>query len=91
MVQRPPGIPLDQHVCDLNMDMVGRVDETHPDDDRYIYLIGSDKLSSELHEISEAVNAEHIGIALDYTFNAPMTPTAFTGATTTTSRSTTSR
>ena len=59
------------------MDMVGRVDEAHLDDDRYIYLIGSDKLSTELHDISEAVNSEHIGIALDYTFNAPDDPNRF--------------
>lgn len=69
--------PLEQHVCDLNMDMVGRVDEAHPDDDRYIYLIGSDKLSSELHEISEAVNESHVGLDLDYTFNAPDDPNRF--------------
>ena len=72
-----PAFPLSQHVCDLNMDMVGRFDEAHKDDDRYVYLIGSDKLSTELHEISEAVNDEHIGIALDYTFNAPDDPNRF--------------
>ena len=72
-----PAFPLEQHVCDLNMDMVGRVDEAHVDDDRYIYLIGSDKLSSELHAISEAVNEAHVGIALDYTFNAPDDPNRF--------------
>lgn len=72
-----PAFPLEAHVCDLNMDMVGRFDEAHQDDDRYVYLIGSDKLSSELHEISEAVNAEHVGIALDYTFNAPDDPNRF--------------
>ena len=72
-----PAFPLDQHVCDLNMDMVGRFDEAHADDDRYVYLIGSDKLSSELHEISEAVNEEHIGLSLDYTFNAPDDPNRF--------------
>ena len=72
-----PAFPLEQHVCDLNMDMVGRFDEAHIDDDRYVYLIGSDKLSSELHEISEAVNAKHVGIALDYTFNAPDDPNRF--------------
>ena len=43
------------------MDMVGRFDEAHKDDDRYVYLIGSDKLSTELHDISEAVNEGHIG------------------------------
>ncbi len=72
-----PAFPLERHVCDLNMDMVGRVDEAHADDDRYIYLIGSDKLSSELHAISEAVNEAHVGIALDYTFNAPDDPNRF--------------
>lgn len=72
-----PAFPLDQHVCDLNMDMVGRFDDAHADDDRYVYLIGSDKLSSELHAISEAVNAEHVGLALDYTFNAPDDPNRF--------------
>ena len=72
-----PAFPLEQHVCDLNMDMVGRFDEAHADDDRYVYLIGSDKLSSELHDISEAVNAEHVGLALDYTFNAPDDPNRF--------------
>lgn len=72
-----PAFELDQHVCDLNMDMVGRFDEAHLDDDRYIYLIGSDKLSSELHDISEAVNAEHTRLSLDYTFNAPDDPNRF--------------
>jgi len=72
-----PAYAIEQHVCDLNMDMVGRFDEAHKDDDRYVYLIGSDKLSSELHEISEAVNAEHVGISLDYTFNAPDDPNRF--------------
>jgi hypothetical protein len=72
-----PAFPLEQHVCDLNMDMVGRFDEDHKDDDRYVYLIGSDKLSTELHEISEAVNEKHVGIALDYTFNAPDDPNRF--------------
>lgn len=72
-----PAFPLEAHVCDLNMDMVGRFDEAHKDDDRYVYLIGGDKLSSELHDISEAVNEGHIGLALDYTFNAPDDPNRF--------------
>lgn len=72
-----PAFPLEQHVCDLNMDMVGRFDEAHVDDDRYVYLIGSDKLSTELHDISEAVNDVHIGLSLDYTFNAPDDPNRF--------------
>ena len=69
--------PLENTVANLNVDMIGRVDEAHADDEHYVYLIGSDKLSSELHEISEAANAEHVGLALDYTFNAPDDPNRF--------------
>ena len=69
--------PLEQTVANLNIDMIGRVDEAHPDDDRYVYLIGSDKLSSELHEISENTNSTYTNLALDYTFNAPDDPNRF--------------
>lgn len=69
--------PLENTVANLNVDMIGRVDEAHSDDNRYVYLIGSDKLSSELHEISEEANAKHTKLALDYTFNAPDDPNRF--------------
>ena len=69
--------PLEQTVANLNIDMIGRVDEAHPDDDRYVYLIGSDKLSSELHDISENANSTYTNLALDYTFNAPDDPNRF--------------
>jgi len=36
--------------------MIGRIDPTREGDRNYIYLIGSDKLSSELHNLSEDVN-----------------------------------
>ena len=72
-----PVWPLEQTVANLNIDMIGRVDEAHPDDDRYVYLIGSDKLSSELHDISENANSTYTNLALDYTFNAPDDPNRF--------------
>lgn len=72
-----PVWPLENTVANLNIDMIGRTDEAHPDDDRYVYLIGSDKLSSELHEISENANSEFTQLALDYTFNAPDDPNRF--------------
>ena len=40
----------------------------------YIYLIGSDKLSTDLHNISEKSNKKYIIIDLDYTFNDPNDP-----------------
>ncbi|MFL5764821.1 MAG: M28 family peptidase [Bacteroidia bacterium] len=64
-----PVYPLENTVCDLNIDMIGRVDEKHSNNPNYIYLIGSDKLSSELHNISEKANKTYSGLALDYTYN----------------------
>lgn len=56
-------------VCDLNIDMIGRVDVKHEKNANYIYLIGSDKLSSTLHAISENANRTYTNIELDYTYN----------------------
>lgn len=72
-----PVLPLANTVCDLNIDMIGRVDDAHKTDPKYVYLIGSDKLSSTLHSISETVNRQHVGYKLDYTFNDPNDPNRF--------------
>nr|WP_293833911.1 M28 family peptidase [uncultured Arsenicibacter sp.] len=70
-----PAIPLEKTVADLNIDMVGRVDDLHlGKSDNYIYVIGSDKLSSELHTISEATNTKYINMELDYKYNDPKDP-----------------
>ena len=58
--------------------MVGRTDPKRVNDNpNYIYLIGSDRLSTELHEISEEVNKATVNIDLDYTFNAHDDPNRF--------------
>jgi Peptidase family M28 len=64
-----PVYALKNTVCDLNMDMIGRQDEKHKDNPDYIYLIGSDKLSSQLHAISEKSNKLYENLDLDYTYN----------------------
>ena len=64
-----PVFPLKNTVCDLNIDMIGRQDEKHKNNPNYIYLIGSDKLSSQLHNISEQANKTYSNLELDYTFN----------------------
>ncbi len=72
-----PVLPLENTVADLNIDMVGRVDDLHKGKqvpDNYIYVIGSDKLSSDLHEVSEEVNGKYIGMELDYKYNDPADP-----------------
>lgn len=64
-----PEFPLKNTVCDLNIDMIGRLDEKHANNANYVYLIGSDKLSSQLHNISENANKTYCNIELDYTYN----------------------
>ena len=59
----------DQTVANLNMDMIGRIDEKHAEDSNYVYVIGSDKISPELHRISELTNDTFTQIQLDYTYN----------------------
>lgn len=72
-----PVFPLKNTVANLNIDMIGRHDETHESDSNYIYLIGSDRLSQDLHDISEMVNSTYCNINLDYTFNEEGDPNRF--------------
>ena len=73
-----PLYPLVNTVANLNIDMVGRTDPKRVNDNpNYIYLIGSDRLSTELHEISEEVNKATVNIDLDYTYNARDDPNRF--------------
>ncbi len=72
-----PVFPLAQTVADLNIDMVGRIDPAHTSNPNYIYLIGSDKLSTELHKISETMNDKYTHFDLDYTYNDENDPNRF--------------
>lgn len=72
-----PVFPLENTVADLNIDMIGRMDSKHDTNPNYIYLIGSDKLSSDLHNISDSTNKMYSKLELDYTFNDPNDPNQF--------------
>ena len=72
-----PIFPLANTVCDLNIDMIGRVDKAHALDSNYVYLIGADKLSTELHQISEKANTKYTNINLDYKYNDENDPNRF--------------
>jgi hypothetical protein len=72
-----PVYSLDKTMVDLNIDMVGRRDAEHKESNNYVYLIGSDKLSNELHLISEQINTTYSQLELDYTFNAEDDPNRF--------------
>lgn len=63
-----PIFSLENTVADLNIDMIGRIDSRGFKED-YVSLVGSDKLSTELHELSEKMNNKYTKLMLDYTFN----------------------
>ena len=65
-----PAFPLENAIANLNIDMIGRVDDIHKDNSNYIYLIGADRLSKELHYTSEKVNEAYFNINLDYRYNS---------------------
>ncbi|MEP5338282.1 MAG: M28 family peptidase [Algibacter sp.] len=65
-----PVFPLENTVTNLNIDMIGRVDDIHTDNKDYLYIIGADRLSKELHYLSEKVNNSFFNINLDYRYNA---------------------
>jgi Peptidase family M28 len=77
-----PAVPLDKMVVDLNIDMIGRskpagddnpLDE-HLTDAHTVYLVGSNRISPELHEISEETNSQFQKLKLDYYYNDPANP-----------------
>lgn len=73
-----PLYPLVDTMANLNVDMIGRLDPKRTDKDpNYIYLIGADKISQELHDISEATNKKYTQIKLDYTYNDDKDPNRF--------------
>jgi len=72
-----PEWPLDHTIANLNIDMIGRVDPEHESEPDYLYIIGSDRLSQDLHQINEAVNTLYTGLKLDYRYNADDDPNRF--------------
>lgn len=73
-----PLYPLTQTMTNLNVDMIGRTDPKREDKDpNYIYLIGADRLSQDLNDISEATNTKYTQFKLDYTFNEEKDPNRF--------------
>ena len=71
-----PIYPLENTVANLNIDMIGRLDDWH-DNGNYVYLIGSDRLSYDLHLVNEKMNSEYVGLDLDYRFNEEDDPNRY--------------
>jgi hypothetical protein len=71
-----PTYPLEKTTADLNIDMIGRIDPNRKvgDSTNYVYVVGSDKLSTELKPISEGNNKKYSKLELDYKFDDPSDP-----------------
>jgi hypothetical protein len=77
-----PVVPLNQIVADLNIDMIGRskkdgdnsLQDEHLTDANTVYLVGSNRISHELHQLSEETNAQFQKLKLDYHYNDPNEP-----------------
>jgi len=72
-----PVFELKNTVADLNIDMIGRVDDAHITDTNYIYIIGSDFLSKGLHHINESAALTYTSLHLDYKYNSTTDPNRY--------------
>lgn len=68
-----PVYPLANTVANLNIDMIGRSDAENAGKD-YVYVIGSEMLSSDLKKINEAANQSTNKLILNYKYDDPNDP-----------------
>ncbi|SFT84529.1 Peptidase family M28 [Lishizhenia tianjinensis] len=72
-----PIFAMENTITNLNIDMIGRVDEVHQGKADYVYIIGSNMLSNDLHDANERANTEFVNLELDYTYNSLEDPNRF--------------
>jgi hypothetical protein len=80
-----PTVPISSIVAELNIDMIGRSKRagdtttanralSGPDE---IYVIGSKMMSTELGQLSEAVNKSYLNLSFNYLYDNPADPNRF--------------
>jgi peptidase M28-like protein len=70
-----PPVPLDKMAAQLNIDMIGRNRCDQASEANTVYLVGSDRISTELHNVNEEANASLAApMKLDYELNDPADP-----------------
>lgn len=72
-----PVFPLENTITNLNIDMIGRGDKAHENDNNFVYIIGSDMLSSDLDRIGKKANKTYVNINLDEKYNNRTDPNQF--------------
>jgi Zn-dependent M28 family amino/carboxypeptidase len=67
-----PTVPMDRIVAQLNIDMIGRNRDDKASEANTVYLVGSDRISTELHALNRAANAAlPKPLTLNYEMNDP--------------------
>lgn len=80
-----PTVPLASIIAQLNIDMIGRskrAGDTTPANraltgPNEIYVIGSKMMSTDLGQLSEAVNKSYLNLAFNYLYDNPADPNRF--------------
>lgn len=72
-----PVFPLANTITNLNIDMIGRGDDSRPGDNNFVYIIGSNMLSDDLDKIGKKANADYVNIVLDEKYNNRTDPNRF--------------
>jgi len=71
-----PILALENTIANINIDMIGRRGLGKEANGNYVYVIGSDRLSTDLHNLSEKAN-NYVGLELDYKYNDLNDPNRF--------------
>lgn len=66
-----PIIPFENTITNLNIDMIGRADTLIEKEQFKVYVIGSDKLSQDLHDLNEKAKQN---LSFDYKYNDEKDP-----------------
>ncbi|MBI2619682.1 MAG: M28 family peptidase [Ignavibacteriales bacterium] len=74
-----PLVPLEKTAANVNIDMIGRTDEKYQKEKspNYVYVIGSDKISTELDSLLHVANRKSVRLTLDYEYNDDNEPNQF--------------
>lgn len=72
-----PIFPLEKTIANVNIDMIGRVDDDHLTDENYVYIIGSNMLSTDLHNVVIKAKNYQKDLKLDERYNTKDDPNRF--------------
>ena len=72
-----PLFPLKNTVSNINIDMIGRRDKEHSLSNNYVYVIGAERLSTDLYNIVVATNNANTQLDLDFRYTANYDPSHY--------------